>query len=228
MSRFVLALKTFVFPAIIGAILFAAAGRFDLPFFWGVLAVLTVLYLGVALAADPGMVKERLAPGPGNQDRITQPLGGLALVTHWVLTGLDVGRFEWSLIPREIQGAGLVGFILALTFLFWAMRSNPFYSSVVRVQADRGQHPVVAGPYRFVRHPGYAASLVGMLCGAVALGSWVGVVPVIVFALLFVRRTLLEDRMLQRDLAGYAQYSQRVRFSPRAGRVLTRRSHCYA
>ena len=90
------------------------------------------------------------------------------------------------------------------------MRVNRFYSSVVRVQTDRGHHPVVDGPYRFVRHPGYAATLVAVLSGGVALGSWLAMLPVLGFAVVFVRRTLVEDRLLQLELPGYAAYAQQV------------------
>jgi protein-S-isoprenylcysteine O-methyltransferase Ste14 len=97
------------------------------------------------------------------------------------------------------------------------MRANPFYSSAVRVQADRGHRVVEAGPYRFVRHPGYTGTMAGMLFGALALGSWAGVVPVLGVVALFVRRTAVEDRLLRHDLPGYADYARRVRFRLVAG-----------
>ena len=71
---------------------------------------------------------------------------------------------------------------------------------------------MAAGPYRFVRHPGYTATLFAMLSGGVALGSWLAMLPVLGFFGLFVRRTLLEDRMLQQELEGYAEYAQKVRY----------------
>jgi len=63
-----------------------------------------------------------------------------------------------------------------------------------------------------VRHPGYAATLFAMLSGGVALGSWLAMVPMLVFFGLFVRRTLLEDRLLQQGLEGYTEYAQKVRY----------------
>lgn len=210
-SRLATAVRSFAAPAIIAAIIFAFAGRWDLPFVWSVLGVMTVFYLVLAAFADPGMVHERAAPGPGNRDRLTRPLGGVLLLGHWVLAGLDVGRFHWSLVPWGVQVAGLIGFAVALGVNFWAMRVNRFYSSVVRVQAERGHHTVVDGPYRFVRHPGYTATLFAMLSGGVALGSWLAMLPVLGFTAIFVRRTLLEDRLLQTELPGYSDYARRVR-----------------
>jgi protein-S-isoprenylcysteine O-methyltransferase Ste14 len=188
-----------------------------LPFVWAILGLLAAFYLALAAFADPGMMRERLAPGPGNQDRLTRFLGGAMLVGHWTVVGLDVGRFQWSLVTWHVQVAGLVGYAAALGVLFWAMLANPFYSSVVRVQTERGHHTVAAGPYRFVRHPGYAATLFAMLSGGVALGSWLAMLPMLVFFGLFVRRTLMEDRLLQQELEGYAEYAQKVRYRLVAG-----------
>jgi protein-S-isoprenylcysteine O-methyltransferase Ste14 len=88
---------------------------------------------------------------------------------------------------------------------------------VVRLQADRGQRPVMAGPYRFVRHPGYTGTLLGLVCGGLALGSWAAMLPVVGGVALFVRRTVVEDRMLRHGLAGYADYARRVPYRLVAG-----------
>lgn len=199
-------------PTAIGAIIFASAGRWDLPFVWAILLILAAFYVALVVFTDSSMMRERLAPGPGNQDRLTGLLGGGMLIGHWVLAGLDVGRFQWSLVTWQFQIAGVVGYAAALGLLFWAMRTNPFYSSSVRVQVDRGHHTVAEGPYRCVRHPGYAATLFAMVSGCLALGSWLAMLPMLAFVGLFVRRTLLEDRLLKQELEGYAEYAQKVHY----------------
>ncbi|MCI0703462.1 MAG: isoprenylcysteine carboxylmethyltransferase family protein [Planctomycetia bacterium] len=210
MSRVKVALLSLAMPTMVGGIVFLSAGRMDLPAVWGILGVLTVFCLATAAFADRGMVRERTAPGPGNRDRLTRPIGTVLLFAHWILAGLDA-RFGWSPIPGEVQFAGVIGYAGALVFVFWAMQSNPFYSSVVRVQSDRGHHVVEAGPYRFVRHPGYTATMLAVFAAGLALGSWIALIPLSVLGVLFVRRTLLEDDMLQRELPGYAEYALRVR-----------------
>lgn len=210
MFRVKAALTALVMPAAVGGIIFASAGRLDLPGVWAVLAVLTAFALALAAFTDRGMMRERVAPGPGERDRFTRPVGGVALLSHWVLVGLDA-RFGWSAVPWEVQTAGAAGYAVAMAFLFWAVRANPFYSSAVRVQTDRGHRAIEAGPYRFVRHPGYAATLAGVFAGGLALGSFVAMVPLAVLGAFFLRRTLLEDRMLQAELPGYAEYARRVR-----------------
>jgi protein-S-isoprenylcysteine O-methyltransferase Ste14 len=217
MSRIIVFILPLAFPAIVGAIIFASAGRLDLPFVWGIVGLMAAVYLALGLFADPNMMRERLSPGPGSRDHLTRALGIAVLVPHWVLAGLDVGRFHWSLIPWQGQTAGLIGCAAAFAVIFWAMLANPFYSSVVRVQKERGHHVIASGPYRFIRHPGYAASIVAMICGGIALGSWVAMLPLIVFVGLFVRRTLLEDRLLKQELEGYAEYAQKVPYRFVAG-----------
>jgi protein-S-isoprenylcysteine O-methyltransferase Ste14 len=217
MFRLKAAVLSLLMPALLGAIVFTSAGRWDLPMVWAVLGVLAVFSVLMAATTDPGMMRERVKPGPGNRDRLTRPIGVAMLFAHWVLAGLDTGRFQWSPVPWNVQIVGAISYAFAMALLFWAVYTNPFYSTAVRVQTDRGHHPVVEGPYRFVRHPGYAATLVGVLAGGLALGSWLAMVPLLVFGGFFIRRTLLEDRLLQRELGGYADYARRVRYRLIAG-----------
>jgi protein-S-isoprenylcysteine O-methyltransferase Ste14 len=212
-----IALVALTMPAIAGAVIFVSAGRWDLPNVWAVLGILAGFIVAIALFADRGMMRERRSPGPGNQDRLTRPLGGVLLFAHWILGGMDLGRWQVTVLPWGAQLTGLIGYTVAMALLFWAMQVNPFYSSVVRVQTDRGHRTIDQGPYRWVRHPGYAASLAAMLFGSLALGSGLAMLPILAFMALFVRRTLLEDRMLQRELPGYGDYAQRVRYRLLAG-----------
>jgi protein-S-isoprenylcysteine O-methyltransferase Ste14 len=212
MSRLKIVFGSLAMAAMVGAVVFASAGRWDLPGVWGVLGVLGVFCLALALTIDRDLARERVKPGAGNRDRLTRPVGSVLLFAHWIVAGLDVGRFHWSLVPWNVQLAGIVVYAVAMAFMFWVMTANPFYSSVVRVQTDRGHHTVAAGPYRFVRHPGYAATLLGVFAGGLALGSWLAMLPLAVLGAFFLRRTLLEDRMLQAELPGYAEYAARVRY----------------
>jgi protein-S-isoprenylcysteine O-methyltransferase Ste14 len=96
---------------------------------------------------------------------------------------------------------------------FWAMAVNRFFSSVVRIQSDRGQYVVASGPYAYVRHPGYLAGIVIILASGLALGSWLAALLVIVSSLPFLLyRAITEDGVLQAQLPGYADYVGRVRW----------------
>jgi protein-S-isoprenylcysteine O-methyltransferase Ste14 len=82
----------------------------------------------------------------------------------------------------------------------------------VKLQQERGQSVVTTGPYRHVRHPMYSAMLVFFPAIALLLGSWWGLVLSSALLGLFVLRTILEDRMLRTELAGYREYAQGVRY----------------
>jgi protein-S-isoprenylcysteine O-methyltransferase Ste14 len=206
-------LRILAFEAIMAATLFASAGRWDLPWFWAVLAVHTALLTLAMSSIDPDLRRERLKPGPGGKDRYLRPIALPFILAHLIVAGLDVGRFHWSpLMPTVVQAIALIGYTTGMALSVYAMASNRFFSPVIRIQHERGHTLVTAGPYRFVRHPGYVGAILASLCGGVALGSWWSLVPLAPFAVLFLRRTALEDRMLRADLDGYAGYAERVRY----------------
>ncbi|MHC4775348.1 MAG: methyltransferase family protein [Planctomycetota bacterium] len=198
--------------AVIGAILFAVAGRWDLPMLWAYVGVLGALMVTAMALIDPGLIKERLRSGSRRENR--WGLIGLKLVGwgHLIFAALDVGRLHWSDgVPVGLQVAGLVGFGAGYGLALWAMLANRFFSSVIRHQVDRGHYVITTGPYRYVRHPGYTGIIVGVLCSGPALGSWLALVPAGVFVVLILRRTVHEDRFLHEHLDGYAEYAGRVR-----------------
>ncbi len=197
------------------AVLFGAAGTFAVPMFWAYLALFAVLCLTASAAVyllSPDLVKERVRPGEGEQDRVTVRALNLFMFVQLLLAGLDVGRLHWSAtVPFPLQILGLVGFAMGMGLTTWAMLVNRFFSSAVRLQPDRGQYVVTAGPYRVVRHPGYSGGLLLLLSIGIALGSWIAVVPILLIVPFMVRRTLIEERMLSSALPGYADYMLRVR-----------------
>jgi len=136
-------------------------------------------------------------------------LGGASLP---LVAGLDA-RFGWSpgfSLPLELTA---LAFILAgSVFSSWALVENRFFSGVVRIQTERGHSVVSTGPYRWVRHPGYAGGLVTYAALPLLLDSAWAFLPVLLLSSLLVVRTSLEDRTLRAELPGYAEYACRVRF----------------
>ncbi len=210
-SRFFL--RALPFLIIVGGILFASAGRLDLPMFWVYLGVV-LSYVIIALAVlDPGLLQERIRPGPGGKDRYLRLLAFPFILCHWIVAGLDVGRFHWSdTMPFALQIVGTVGLASGMAISIWAMAVNPFFSPVVRIQSERGHRLITSGPYRFVRHPGYLGAVVSCLFGMCILGSLGAMLPIGVLLLLMLRRAKLEDRFLHEELEGYGEYAQRVRY----------------
>jgi protein-S-isoprenylcysteine O-methyltransferase Ste14 len=202
-----------VFEATMALVLFGAAGRWDLPWFWAVIAIHSFFMMSAVLFMDPELRRERVRPGPGGRDRKFRVLALPLILAHLVVAGLDVGRFGWSgPIPVAVHAAALVGYAGGMGLAVWAMTTNRYFSPVVRIQSERGHRLVTSGPYRVLRHPGYAGGIVASLCGGVALGSWWSLLPLTPLVLLFLRRLALEERMLRSELEGYVAYSDRVRY----------------
>jgi protein-S-isoprenylcysteine O-methyltransferase Ste14 len=146
-------------------------------------------------------------------DRALVVVAGLVLPTAMVLlAGLD-RRFRWSPdFPVWIQAGAYLPMVLGAALAQWAVMENAFFSAVVRIQDDRGQTVVTTGPYRWIRHPGYAGGMLFTLFMPLALGSLWAFVPVFFSLVLTVVRTRFEDRTLTRKLPGYAEYAGRTRY----------------
>jgi protein-S-isoprenylcysteine O-methyltransferase Ste14 len=129
-----------------------------------------------------------------------------------IVAGLD-HRFGWSpVFPTWLIIVGIFLIALGYAFATWALVENRFFSSMMRIQTDRGHVVCDSGPYRIVRHPGYAGSLLAMPGIVLALGSVWTFIPVGIALVVSVIRTALEDRTLQEELPGYREYASRVRY----------------
>ncbi|MGC2593995.1 MAG: isoprenylcysteine carboxylmethyltransferase family protein [Xanthobacteraceae bacterium] len=202
-----------VFFVLAAVALFGSAGTFAIAVFWIYLAILAAIFIASILLLDPDLARERMRPG-GKKPPLALWLFSGVLVLHWIIAGLDRGRFHWSdTVPLWFQVLGLVALAGSYAFSIWAMRVNRFFSSVVRIQSDRGQYVVTGGPYAVIRHPGYLAGIVVMLASGVALESWIAAAFLAITTLPFLLyRAITEDRILQAELPGYQDYAQRVRW----------------
>jgi protein-S-isoprenylcysteine O-methyltransferase Ste14 len=198
-------------------ILFVSAGRMDYWQGWvyfGITVFISIIGL-VVFSHIPGLIQERIKPGPGTKrwDKVFMAFFVPLFISVVIVDALDVGRFHWtSPLPPWGYVVGYALFIFSYLFLFWSMWVNPFFSSVVRIQTDRGQTVIQSGPYQFVRHPGYVSGIVWILTNALILGSLWALIPAAVTAVLLIVRTSLEDRTLQNELSGYREYAQKVRY----------------
>jgi protein-S-isoprenylcysteine O-methyltransferase Ste14 len=146
-------------------------------------------------------------------DKVLAPLMALSLSFPLVIVaGLD-HRFVWSpVFPLWLIVLGFILTSLGYAFGVWAFVENRFFSSVVRIQTDRGHVVCDSGPYRIVRHPGYAGNILPLLGIVLALGSLWTLIPAAVALVIAVIRTALEDKTLQEELPGYRDYARRVNY----------------
>jgi protein-S-isoprenylcysteine O-methyltransferase Ste14 len=203
---------------IFGAILFLTAGRLDWLAGWaylGLNALTQVLSAIVLIPRQADMLSERsqVREGTKSWDRFFTPaiviVGTLAVL---ITAGLDE-RFGWSApINTGLWISGLVLAFCSQVFVLWAMASNSFFATTVRIQNDRGHEVVRSGPYGFVRHPGYLGSIIFNLTLPLVLDSAWTLIPALLTIALIVVRTSLEDQTLQDELSGYWEYAMTVRY----------------
>ena len=146
-------------------------------------------------------------------DKVLAPLMAISIGFPMVIVaGLD-HRYHWSFaFPLWLTVIGLILISLGYAFAAWALAENRFFSSVVRIQTDRGHVVCDSGPYRFVRHPGYAGNILALFGIVLALESVWSLIPAVVASIISVTRTALEDKTLHEELAGYRDYARRVRY----------------
>jgi len=166
---------------------------------------------------SPDLIKERAsfasAEGVKPWDKKLVPWIAIYLpLVTLIVAGLNE-RFGWPPeVPLWLAWLSLVVILLGYAIGIWAMLSNPFFSAVVRIQTERGHVTVEAGPYRYVRHPGYSSGIFTWLAIPLLLGSYWALIPAAVACTLTVLRTRLEDQTLVEELLGYREYSQRTRY----------------
>ena len=165
----------------------------------------------------PGLLAERFktfkAQDVKSWDKIIAPLMALSLSFPLVIVaGLD-HHFTWSpLFPIWMNLLGFVLITFGYAFAAWALIENRFFMSLVRILKDREHEVCNSGPYRIVRHPGYAGNIWALPGIVLFLGSVWTLIPVVIAIIIAVIRTELEDRTLQEELKGYKEYVQRVRY----------------
>ncbi|MBI5825275.1 MAG: isoprenylcysteine carboxylmethyltransferase family protein [Chloroflexi bacterium] len=169
----------------------------------------------IANRRHPDLIKERArfmqAKDTKPWDKILAPLLGLGSILILIAAGLDkrAPAPASSLICNLVA---LFGIILGYSFSSWALIENRFFSGAVRIQTERGHHVVSSGPYRIVRHPGYAGGLLGYLFIPLLLDSLWAFIPAIFLLIVMIVRTALEDKTLQEELPGYKEFAQKTRY----------------
>jgi len=146
-------------------------------------------------------------------DKVLAPLMALSVIFPPVIVaGLD-HRYGWSpAFPVWINVLGIILVALGYAFASWALIENRFFFTTLRIEVDKGHVVCDSGPYRIVRHPGYAGNILPLLGIVLALGSVWTLIPAAVALIISVIRTALEDQTLQEELPGYRDYARRVHY----------------
>ncbi len=201
---------------VMALLLFSPAGTVR---YWQALTFLAV-YFGCSLAItfdlmkrDPALLARRMSGGPFAEkepsQKIIMSLASLGFIGLLVLPALD-HRFGWSQMSPAVVLTGDLLVALGWLGIFVVFKENSFTSATIEIAAD--QHVISTGPYAFIRHPMYATALVMLLGIPIGLGSWWGVLVVVAIVPVLMWRLLHEEWFLARNLPGYADYQERVRY----------------
>jgi protein-S-isoprenylcysteine O-methyltransferase Ste14 len=202
----------------IALLLFAGAGRLNWGLGWLFVAVwglLKFVFILLLRWHDPALLVERATRHENTQpyDRWIVPVYFVFCFGTILLAGLDGGRFRWSgELPIALILVAYVIYIFGNGLATWAVSANPYFSSESRLQADRNQKVTRVGPYRFVRHPAYLATILLWPVTGLLMESWYAAIPGLLAALMMFVRTVYEDRMLHAELPGFVEYAQEVRY----------------
>ena len=198
---------------LLGALIFLPAGTFAYPQGWLLMGVLFVpMFIAglVMMAKNPNLLRSRMdAREKESEQSLVVKLSGLMFLVGFILAGLSF-RFGWWMLPRWVSIVGAVLFLCSYALYAEVLRENTWLSRTIEVQ--EGQTVVSTGLYGVVRHPMYMATLTLFLSMPLVLGSGLSFLVFLAYPAIIVKRLLNEEQILARDLPGYAEYLQKVRW----------------
>jgi protein-S-isoprenylcysteine O-methyltransferase Ste14 len=217
MEKVKLLIKGFVTNLVFTAILFICAGRINYTQGWVFLSIniLSTLLNYFTIHKNSELINERSNLGEGikSWDKLLLGLSALIYVIVVVLAGLDSGRFHPTLkINGYLCISGVILTVIGQILFLTARSQNNFFSTVVRIQKDRGHVVCDNGLYKIVRHPGYFGMIISMMGLPLITTSLWSAIPALIAIILLLIRTSLEDKTLINELDGYLEYTGKTRF----------------
>jgi len=209
-------IQLLLFPILMGALLFLPAGTLDYWEAWVFVAVFFACTIAITIwlmLNDPRLLERRMRAGPAAEKETSQKIivtiALLSFAGLSILSGLD-HRFGWSDVPTSAVILGNILIALSYIVFYFVLRENTYAASTVQV--EKNQRVISTGLYALVRHPMYTGALISMIGIPLALGSWWGLLMFIPSAAGIIWRLLDEEKFLSRNLAGYTEYKNKVRY----------------
>ena len=198
---------------LLGLLIFLPTGTLHYPQGWLLMGILFIpMFLAglVMMAKNPALLRSRLNAREKQQEQsLVVKLSGLMFLVGFILAGLSF-RFGWLMLPRWVSILGTVLFLLSYALYAEVLRENTWLSRTIEVQ--EGQQVVSTGLYGIVRHPMYAVTLVLFLSIPLVLGSVLAFIVFLAYPAIIVKRIRNEEEVLSRELTGYPEYMQKVRW----------------
>jgi len=198
---------------LVGLLIFLPAGTLDYPYGWLLIGLLfgPMLIAGfVMMARSPEFLRKRLdAKEKQAAQKGVLALSGLMFIVGFAVAGLDF-RFGWSDMPAWVVISAAVLFLAAYALYAEVMRENAYLSRTIKVEKE--QTVVDTGLYGIVRHPMYGVTILLFLMMPLVLGSWYALIAFAFYPAIIIIRLKDEENLLTRELPGYAEYKQKVKY----------------
>lgn len=211
---FVQAMTKFLLGVVlVGLLIFLPAGTFSFFGGWLLMGILFVpmFFAGIVMMRkNPDLLKRRLnAKETQPEQNVVIKLSGLMFLAGFVIAGLGV-RFHWYTLPNSVCVIAAAVFLIAYIFYAEVLRENTYLSRTIEVQEN--QKVIDTGLYGIVRHPMYSATLLLFLSMPMILGSLYSFLIFLAYPLIIARRIKGEEEFLEKELDGYSEYKQKVKY----------------
>ena len=198
---------------LVGLPIFLSAGTFSFFNGWLLMGILFVpMFLAgiVMMLKNPELLQKRLnAKEKQEEQSVVIKLSGLMFLCGFIVSGLGF-RFSWYILPRNVVLVFAVLFLLAYILYAEVLRENTYLSRTIEVQEN--QKVIDTGLYGIVRHPMYSATLLLFLSMPLVLGSVYSFLIFLAYPFIIAKRIKGEEEFLEKELAGYREYKQKVRY----------------
>ncbi len=198
---------------LVGILLFLPAGSFE---FWNAWLFMGLLFVPMFIAGlvlmkkNPELLEKRLnAKEKENDQKLVILFSGLMFLSGFIIAGLNF-RYQWNFLSNSVVIIASVLFILSYILYAEVLRENTYLSRTIEVQEN--QKVIDKGLYALVRHPMYMATIILFLSMPLILGSLYSLIIFLVYPLIIAKRINNEEEVLEKDLAGYTEYKQKVKY----------------
>lgn len=211
---FIQAITKFILGAVlVGLLVFLPAGTFSFFNGWLFMGILFIpMFLAglVMMFKNPGLLEKRLNAKEKQEDQsMVVKLSGLMFIVGFVFAGLGV-RLDWYILPKSVVLGAAVLFLAAYLLYAEVLRENTYLSRTIEVQEN--QKVIDTGLYGIVRHPMYSATVLLFLSMPLVLGSVYSSVIFLAYPLIIAKRIKGEEEFLEKELIGYKEYKQKVKY----------------
>lgn len=198
---------------LVGLLIFLPSGTLSYFNGWLLMGILFIpmFFAGIVMMIkNPDLLRKRLnSKEKRGEQGIVVKLSGVMFCAGFIIAGFGV-RFNWYALPSEVVLIGVILFVIAYILYAEVLRENAYLSRTIEVQ--EGQKVIDTGLYAIVRHPMYSSTVILFLSMSIVLGSVYAVLVFLLYPVIIVVRLKDEEELLQKELAGYSEYMQRVRY----------------